>query len=482
MKELNKIYFISFIIIQLLIFSCQSPTEKKEQPSILFIAVDDLRPELNCFGESQIHSPKLDELASEGIIFTEAHCNVPVCGASRASLLTGTRPTRYRYLNFSTWAEKDYPGVLSLPNHFKNNGYYTISNGKVFHHQKDLAKSWDENWRPQMIAPGDYLLPENIKLANTEGLRGHAYEKADVPDTAYRDGKIALKVIRDLRRLKNMDKPFFLACGFMKPHLPFNAPTKYWDLYNENDIKLPANRFAPEDAPAAALHNFGELRDYSGIPKKGQVSDSLARTLIHGYYACVSYVDQMIGWILDELKALELEENTIVILWGDHGWNLMEHGLWCKHCNFRTSLRSPLMLRIPGLTDGKRSDALVEYIDIYPTLCELAGLELPDHLEGKSFVPLLENPGMKWKDFVICKFKDGLTIKTKNYAYTEWSKNDSAVYARMMYNHIVDLEENTNISEREANQQRVENLSIMLRNNRGDDFNMPTADKESDKK
>ncbi len=455
----------------LLVYSCQAPVEKPEQPNILFIAVDDLRPELNCYGAKQIHSPRLDELASQGILFTEAHCNIPVCGASRASLLTGARPTRYRFTNYSSLAEKDYPGVLSLPMHFKQNSYYTISNGKVFHHQEDLTESWDENWRPSSLAPGDYVLPENIKLARTEGLRGPAYENAGVSDTAYKDGKIAAKTIRDLRRLKKMDKPFFLACGFMKPHLPFNAPTKYWSLYSEEHMQLPENRYAPENAPTAALHNFGELRNYSGIPKEGQVSDSLARTLIHGYYACVSYVDHLIGTVLDELKALDLEKNTIVILWGDHGWNLMEHGLWCKHCNFRTSLRSPLILKAPGIAGGEKSDALVEFVDIYPTLSELAGLKQPDHLEGKSFVPLLHEPDMDWKDFVICKYRDGLTIKTRDFSYTEWSRSDSAIYARMLYDHHLDLEENTNISEQDKNRELMKTMSRMMTENRGDDFN-----------
>jgi len=470
----SKSMFFSMLVCSLiLLLSCQPTSNDLQRPNVLFISVDDLRPELNCFGATHIQSPNLDRLAAEGMIFTEAHCNIPVCGASRASLLTGTRPTRFRYINYLSRAEEEYPGVLSLPMHFKNNGYHTISNGKIFHHRDDLEESWDEIWGPSVIASGDYVLTENITLANTEGLRGPAYEKAVVPDSAYRDGKIALKAISDLRRLKEMDKPFFLATGFMKPHLPFNAPSKYWEMYARENIRLPDNRSAPEDTPPEAIHTSGELRTYYGIPREGQVSDSVAHTLIHGYYACVSYVDAMIGLVLDELKALELEESTIVILWGDHGWNLMEHGMWCKHCNFRTSLRSALMLRVPGKTDGEASDALVEFVDIYPTLCELAGLELPGHLEGRSFVPLLENPGMEWKDFVICKWKPGLTIKTRQYAYTEWSESDSAIYARMLYDHSNDEEENINISEWEANQELMEKLSKTMYENRGADYNKP---------
>ncbi len=199
----------------------------------------------------------------------------------------------------------------------------------------------------------------------------------------------------------------------------------------------------------------------------------LARTLIHGYYACVSYVDQMIGMVLDELRALELDENTIVILWGDHGYNLLEHGLWNKHCNYRTSLRSVLMLKVPGKTNGAKCDAMVEFVDIYPTLCELAGLELPGHLEGLSLAPLVNDPNMDWKDFVISKWFDGLTIKTPEYAYTEWSKSDSSIYARMLYDHQNDVGENHNISESEKLQTVIDELSDTMKECRGKDFNKP---------
>ncbi len=472
---MKRSYLIhGLILFSLLLFgACNHGQNETGPPNILFIAVDDLRPELNCFGASQIHSPRLDELAREGLIFTEAHCNVPVCGASRASLMTGTRPTRYRYLDYLTRAEVDYPGALGIHQHFKNNGYYTVSNGKVFHHKNDLAEGWDEIWRiPGELSPRDYMLPGNAALDNTDA-RGPAYESADVPDSSYRDGKLALKAMKDLRRLKEMDKPFFLACGFLKPHLPFNAPSTYWNLYEPEDIKLPENSYPPENAPAEAIHNFGELRSYSFIPGEGRLNDSLARTLIHGYYACVSYVDHLIGLILDELDKLDLADNTIVILWGDHGWNLREHGLWCKHCNFRTSLRSTLMIRVPGRTRGQETDALVEFVDIYPSLCELAGLELPGHLEGRSFVPLLDDPGRPWKDLLILKWKDGLTIKTREHAYTEWSRTDSAVIARMLYDHVNDLQENVNISEDSGNRQLIESLSKLMYENRGEDFNKP---------
>ncbi len=431
--------------------------------NVLFIVVDDLRPQLGCYGHKQMLSPNIDRLASEGVIFSSAYCQVPVCGASRASLLTGARPTKDRFIDYKTWAEKDLPGAVSLPKHFKNNGYHTISNGKVYHHLKDDIDGWSEEpWQPKGVWR-DYLLEENKAIAAKNRRKaGPAFEVADVEDNAYRDGRIADRSIADLKRLKDMGKPFFLAAGFRKPHLPFNAPKKYWDLYKREEINLADNPFRPKGAPDAALHNWGELRQYAGIPRKGPLSEDMARTLIHGYYACVSYTDAQIGRVLAELDRLGLRDDTVVVLWGDHGWQLGEHGLWCKHCNFETSLHSPLIVRAPGVKGGVKTSALTEFVDIYPSLCELSNLPLPGHLAGKSFVPLLKNPNLPWKEAVFSRWKDGDSIKTAQYRYTEWYKEDGTVYARMLYDHYVDLAENINISELPENKEVVEKLSKML--------------------
>jgi len=351
------------------LFARKRSAEGEKRPNVLFIAVDDLRPQLGCYGHKQMLSPNIDRLGNEGVIFLRSYCQVPVCGASRASLLTGVRPARDRFISYDVWAQKDLPDALVLPKHFKNNGYHTISNGKVFHHRTDCRDSWSEEpWRPKG-AWRNYLLEENKKLAEKNPSQaGPAYEAADVSDNAYFDGMIADKAISDLRRLRDMDKPFFLALGFLKPHLPFNAPKKYWDLYKREEIDLAENPFRPKGAPDAALHNWGELRAYEGIPKKGPLPDELARTLIHGYYACVSCTDAQIGRVLSEVDRLGLRDDTIVLLWGDHGWNLGEHGLWCKHCNFETSLYSPLIVRAPGVKPGVRTNALTEYLDIYRVL------------------------------------------------------------------------------------------------------------------
>jgi len=434
-----------------------------KKPNVLFIAVDDLRPQLGCYGHKQMLSPYIDRLASDGVTFLRSYCQVPVCGASRASLLTGVRPTRDRFISYDVWAEKDLPGALSLPKHFKNNGYHTISNGKIFHHSNDCRDSWSEApWRPR--GPWqNYVLQESKKLARKESSgKGPAFESADVPDNAYFDGMITDKALSDLRRLADMDKPFFLALGFFKPHLPFNAPKRYWDLYKRQEIDLADNPFRPKGAPDAALHNWGELRAYAGIPPKGPLSDELARTLIHGYYACVSYTDAQIGRVLAELDRLGLRKNTIVILWGDHGWNLGEHGLWCKHCNFETSLHSPLIVTAPGIKPGTKTNALTEYLDIFPSLSELCNLPLPAHLQGKSFVPLMKNPNRPWKKAVFSRYFNGDSAKTDRYRYTEWRRKNGTMYARMLYDHKTDPYENVNISELPQNKEVVEKLSKML--------------------
>ncbi len=456
------------------LFSCSGDKpkgEKPQKPNVLFIAVDDLRPELNCYGQTQIQSPNIDRLASEGTIFNRAYCNIPVCGASRASLLTGLRPARERFLHYYTRADEDAPGVVCLSQHFKNNGYTTISNGKIFHHQDDRAESWDENWRPKITSTWrDYQLEENIRRDTSGNKRGPAVESADVSDSAYFDGKIALKTIKDLKKLKEKGEPFFLAAGFLKPHLPFNAPEKYWQLYPEEEVELPDNDYKPVGAPDAAMMNWGELRNYGGIPDKGPLTDSAARRLIRGYYSCVSYTDAQIGKVLDALEDLDLAENTIVVLWGDHGWNLREHGLWCKHCLFQTSLRSTLIVDVPWITEGNKTNGMVEFVDIYPSLCDMAGLEKPGHLQGKSFRYLLEDPSAEGKAGVVSQWFDGLTVNTGEYAYTVWYTDEKEQYGRMLYDHQKDWEENINISEDPENQSLISDLHKLLHENKGEDY------------
>jgi len=458
----------------LIILSCSGKNEKDAlllKPNILFIAVDDLRPELGCYGKDLIQSPHIDRLAAEGTRFDRSYCNIPVCGASRASLLTGLRPARNRFLTYLSRADEEAPGIITLPGLFHQHGYHTISNGKIFHHENDDSLSWDEIWHPASNSPSwrDYTLTENILRDTSDKFRGPPFERAQVPDTTYKDGKIAQKTIRDLRKLKAGKKPFFLAAGFYKPHLPFNAPEKYWALY-DGKVKLPENNYPPAYAPKESLHNFGELRAYAGVPSEGPVTDDFAQQLIHGYYACVSFTDAQIGKILEELDRLELDRSTLVILWGDHGWNLREHGLWCKHCNYETSLHTPLVIRVPGMKQVEATSEIVEYVDIYPTLCELAGLELPAHLQGNSFRELLFNPEAESDGVAVCQWFAGITTIRDNWFYTEWIDDRDSSYARMLYDHLTDPEENFNISENPVNTEILEDLSAEMRRSRAPEY------------
>ena len=469
---MRRIFILSIACVCISCFFSCNQKIVNVPPNVLFIAVDDLRPELNCFGSHHIKSPNIDQVAGEGIIFQRAYCQVPVCGASRASLLTGIRPGHSWFIDYDTWADEDAPGTLTLPNHFRNNGYYTLSNGKVFHHRGDKLESWtEEPWLPIDDVEGpkywrNYKLEKNIRFMQANEGNGPAFEKAEVEDNVYFDGQLADRCIQDLRRLKDMDKPFFLAAGFYKPHLPFNAPSKYWDLYDRENIQLPDNRHKPENAPDASMHNFGELRNYSNIPKEGPLPDSLARTLIHGYYACVSYTDTQIGKILAELGHLGLEKNTIVIIWGDHGWNLGEHGLWCKHCNYETSLRAPIILKVPWMNGGLKTNALVEYIDIYPTLCDLAGLPVPDHVQGESLLKYIDNTGLPGKPYVFSRWFRGESVKNADYRYTEWLDSSQIRYAEMLYDHQTDWLENYNISGDEENADIINTLRMKNLENR----------------
>ena len=447
--------------------------KRNRKPNILFLPVDDLRPQLNCYGHSQMVSPYLDRFASEGMRFNRSYCQIPVCGASRASLLTGVRPTIGRFIDYLTRVDEDLPGAVTIPKHFKDHGYHTLINGKVFHHLHDARYSWSEEpWYPALNNGNwrDYIRNENQSRTEANRGLGPPFENADVPDNAYADGKIADKVIGDLHRLKDSDKPFFLAAGFLKPHLPFNAPEKYWNMYKRENIDLADNPFRPKGAPDAALHNWGELRGYVDIPREGPLTDDMAKTLVHGYYASVSYTDTQIGKVLNELNRLGLRENTIVILWGDHGWNLGEHGLWCKHCNFETSLLSPIIISAPGISGDKQTDALTEYVDIFPSLCELSELPVPHHLEGTSFVPLLNDPNRPWKKAAFSRWIDGDSIRTDRYRYTDWTKRrrdrglvrEQDIFARMLYDHKNDPMENVNIADLPENKELVTQLRTMM--------------------
>ena len=449
----------------LILFSCKTIKKKKTlstvKQNVLFLMMDDLRPELSVYGQSQISSPNIDALAKSGVTFKRAYCNVPVCGASRASILTGIRPTADRFLKYNASITKETPNILTLVKHFKNQGYTTISNNKITHLKRDI-KEWDEEWYPYVKGWRDYQSKENINLEK-KGEHGYAYENPDIEDAAYYDGKTANKSILDLKRLKVEGKPFFMAVGFVKPHLPFNAPKKYWDLYKESEITLPKNNFFSESAPKIANHSWGELRYYKDIPKKGHVSDAVAKKLIHGYYAAVSYVDAQVGKVLKELEMLGLKENTVVVLVGDHGWSLMEHGLWVKHSNFEVALQVPLIISASNLPKDRRTNSIAELVDLYPTLCELANISIPPHVDGESLVEALQTPSKVFKNTALARWQKGETLIADNLFYTEWQRNDKTI-ARMLYDHNTDSEENRNLAMEASFSETVDSLSTILNN------------------
>ncbi len=450
-------------------------------PNVLFIAVDDLRPQLGCYGKSFMHSLHIDALAQQGVLFERAYCMVPTCGASRAALMTSIRPAPSRFVTHLAWADKEVPHAITLNTHFHNHGYTTLSLGKVFHHPTDSAEGWSEKaWRPDgggyqnQAAVKAAIQADEQKFPHKKERSGPPMEAADAPDGDYADGKIAAKAIESLQRLAaKPDQPFFLAVGFLKPHLPFTAPQKYWDLYDRSQVQLPAHYAAPIDAPESAVHNFGELRKYAGIPPKGLVDPEFAREMIHGYYACVSFTDAQIGRVIAELDQLGLRDNTIIVLWGDHGWQLGEHGAWCKHSCFETSLHAPLLVVPPasmGIAAGTRVRGLTEFIDIYPSLCELAQLPIPAHVQGESFVPRMRDPSLPGKPFAVSRFGDGDSIRSEDFRFSEYTnKQGNAVLGRMLYDHNSDPGENVNISEQPAHADTNNELSRELNARKGRD-------------
>ena len=421
------------------------------RPNVLFLAVDDLRPELGCYGSPQVKSPSIDRLASQSTLFTRAYCQVPVCGASRASLMTSVLPAPDRFRVYLTRADHDAPNCKTLAQVFKEAGYVTLSNGKIFHEIEDSAgRSWSESpWRP--AAWNDTAL-DPASTNSLPGKRGRIFEMPDVPDDAYADGQIAERTIADLQRLKAGGKPFFLACGFLRPHLPFYAPRKYWDLYDRSKITIAGNSSRPANAPKG-LQGSTEYRNYD-LGGFTDNSDDFHRMMRHGYFASTSYTDAQIGRVLAELDRLGLADNTIVVLWGDHGWNLGEHNFWGKHNTMHHAVNAPLMLRAPGKTRGARSDALVGFLDIFPTLCELAGVSAPGTVQGRSFVPLLNDPKSSFRDSVYTRYLQGDCVVTKQFIYTKY-RNDGG---EMLYDLKQDPKENRNVA---ANPKYAETLASM---------------------
>jgi arylsulfatase A-like enzyme len=453
--------------------------------NVVFIAVDDLRPELGCYGATHMKTPSMDRLAASGMLFERSYCQVAVCNPSRSSVLSGTRPDTTGVLDNQHFMRPNMPDVVTLPQHFKNHGYTSLSLGKVFHHSEKEPGNDPQSWSEPAWYHGepyrhwfskeslDYVkqLKALPKDKQPKQLRAAPFEAADEADDSYPDAQTALKAIETLKRLKADGKPFFLGVGFVKPHLPFTCPQKYWELYPADTIHLAANPSRPKSVPEPAFHNNYELCSYGTVPGNGIVSNEMALNLIRGYRACVSFMDAQLGRMLDELDRLGLRENTLVVLWGDHGYHLGENGVFTEMTNFEFGTRVPLIVSLPGMkTVGQRSRALVELVDLYPTLAELCALPLPKHLEGSSFAPLLEKPDKPWKKAAFSQYLrtgkppyTGRSIRTDHWRYTEWHDLKQQPAGIELYDELNDPQETTNLAGEAAHMETIQQLATQLK-------------------
>ena len=481
---------VGFLAVLALVVTGWTESRAESRQNVLFIAVDDLRPELGCYDVPVIQSPNIDRLASSGVVFERAYCQLAVCNPSRVSIMTGLRPDTTKVWDLVTRFRHTIPDAVTLPQHFKQHGYHAVSFGKVFHNPWPDNESWSEPhawpqksslWssdaRKRLAGFRRTMKEEGLPQRKIDRMRAQATEVVDIPDHEHIDGAIAAQAIDAMRRLAKQDKPFFLAAGFVRPHLPFVVPRKYWELYDRDVIPLATNGFLPKGSPSFAMNTMYELRDYFDFdgtpsPRDGSLTIDQHRRLRHGYYASVSLIDSLVGELTTELQTLGLADNTIVVLWGDHGWKLGEHNSWCKQTNHEIDARVPLIIRDPrAAANGQKSRALVELVDVYPTLCELAELPVADHLEGRSMAPLLSDPDQTWKQAAISQFRRqdgkrplmGYSMRTDRHRYIEWQdRRTREVVARELYDHQTDPQENTSLADFPQHQKFIAQLSQQL--------------------
>ena len=513
MNKRHAFYSI-LILVFLTIYSCNTIEKEATKPNVLFISIDDLRTTLGAYGDSIAVTPNIDQLASEGMTFRQTFTQVAVCAPSRASLMTGLRPDSTRVWHLGDKFREINPNTVTMPQHFSKFGYHTVNLGKIFHNYMPDSISWDEpDLRPARYKRPDWLKRDGetfyiskevstsqaIKRDSLLKLRpiryadgwntGPAWEAAAVNDTMYYDGAQNELAKKTLTRIAKKNKPFFLGLGYFRPHLPFTAPKKYWDLYNPEKIPLASNPNVPENAPGHSMNSMYELRHYDGFGKIGhpqstyKMEQDTARILKHGYYASVSYVDALLGNLISHMKEIGIYENTIIILWGDHGWKLGDHNSWGKMTNYNIDLKVPMILRYPNQEHrGAQTFEITELIDMFPSLCELAGIEIPDYIQGTSFVPLIENPERQWKNAAFSQFHRrpkvsadgkrymGYSINTKEYHYVEWyswnhkTGTKGTLKSTELFDSKNDPNENVNIAEEPKNRAIVKRLSKQLVN------------------
>ena len=419
MKKLFFLFLISF--------SFSTTVAQEQKPNVLVFYVDDLRAELGCYGSKTAITPNIDKLASDGVMFNRAYTQQAICAPSRMSTLTGLRPETMGIYSIFTPLRKIHKDVVSMPQLFNKNGYKTVSIGKVYHHSSDDKKEWSVYFGKEANTYND---PKNIAIIEQlkkEGKnpKGPAFDMADVADEAYKDGRASKYAIETLHKLK--DDKFLMFVGLSKPHLPFNAPKKYWDMYNRNDFEVPS-RNKPEGVYRLSLTKWGELKGYHGIPKDGDLDDELTRTLIHGYHASISYIDAQVGKVMQTLEDLDLRKTTTIIFMSDHGYKIGEYGAWCKHSNMEIDTKVPLIVsretNYKKRKTGKTSEALVENVDIFPTLVDLCGLEGPE-FDGKSILSIINKPNKKGDEYATSVYARGkkimgVTATDGKWRYTEW--------------------------------------------------------------
>ena len=464
------------------LISCQSngQSETNDRKNVVMILVDDLKPALGSYGDETAVSPNIDRLADMGVRFTNAYCNQAVCMASRYNLMLGARSTSTGLYNFGVELRDAYPEAVTLPQHFINAGYHAESMGKVYHighgntndeaswsipHHKDKVIEYVEPESTNRQLTREEAFFQNTRMhipetpSNNELPRGAAWEAPDVLDEAYADGRVARHAIDRLQKLnEEPDQPFFMAVGFVRPHLPFSVPKKYWDMYEPDELPMPQFEDHPANAPKFAGKRYGEIRQFKPLHEQPEIfTDSIKRSLIHGYYASVSYMDAQVGRVIDELERLEMLDNTIIVLWGDHGWHLGDHGYWTKHTNYEQANHIPLLVTAPGITvPGASTGQLAETVDIYPTLAELAGLEkpkAPQPVDGRSLVPVLKDPDQRIRDHAYHAYTRGgylgRAIRTDKYRLVEWTprNNSEAEPVYELYDYKDDPLETRNIAD-----------------------------------
>lgn len=463
-------------IILLALFGAIEAFSQGKRPNVLFIAVDDLKPYLEPYGDKIVKSPAIAGIAAKGIVFQRNYCQQAVCAPTRASIMTGLRPDRTGVWDLKTNFRVVDPTIVPMPEYLISQGYATAAFGKIYHPALETTFEGHD--------PKSWSVPYNdIKApAYVTSDKKPAVESADVPDSTYYDGKIAIAAVKTLNNLAKGDKPFFLAVGFKKPHLPFVAPKKYWDLYSRDQFVINPHQEKANNSPDVAYHESKELKGYTDIPDFDSYSDvskhlpsDKQKELLHGYYACISYTDALIRQLLSEVEKLGIADNTIIVLWGDHGWHLGDHGLWNKHTNFEQATRATLLFSVPWMKGGVKSSSITEFVDVYPTILDLLKIPAPKSLDGKSLVPVIRNPKATVHEFAVSQYPRpndimGYTIRTDRYRYTEWIQgyksyqtyDPKKVVARELYDYEKDPEERSSEVSNPVYKQVVDDLSKKL--------------------